>query len=197
MCWATPLRTCWGVSCSTGGWPRAFSASRMAWSFGSTGMCRLILSGLWEDNATKGVVGTSFVGYPAVMDRAKSLVLISQELEADRIETLADHVKLLGCSPGEIGLPAWTKGATVVDGNDNGAAVAQVGDLNPGAEGQGAVRGGHGIHVEWATAGGETPLEHGAVPTGEATLDPGEDRGAGSERGGGGDGGDAIVGGDV
>jgi hypothetical protein len=127
----------------------------------------------------------------------KCLVLVGQELEAHRIETFVDHVKLLGCPQGEIDLPAWTEGATVVDGDDDGAAVAQVGDLDPGAKGKGAVGGGHGVHVEWVAAGGETPLEHGAIPTGKATLDPGEDGGAGPGTGGSGEGGDDLVRGDV
>jgi hypothetical protein len=135
----------------------------------------------------------------AIEERGMRLVLEGEELQADWVETLADHVERLCSSEGEIDLPAWAEGAAVIDGDDDRAPVAQVGDLDAGAEGQGAMGGGHGVHVEGMAAGGEVPLEHGAVPTGEATLDTSEDGGTGSsaDEGRRGDGGDDFGGGDV
>src|ERR1700733_1842764 len=127
----------------------------------------------------------------------RRLVLVGQEFQAYRIEALADHVELLGGAEGEIDLAAGTEGAAVVDGDDDGAPVAQVGDLDAGAEGQGAMGGSQGVHVEWMAAGGEMSLEHGAVPTGESALDPGEDGEPGVGAGGSREGGDDLGGGDV
>src|SRR6202012_3862907 len=77
--------------------------------------------------------------------------------------------------------------AAVGDGDDDGALVAQVGDLDLTAEGQGVMGGGELVHVEGATAGGEMALEECAVPAGQSALDAGEsgkDGGAGGRNGG-------------
>src|SRR5687768_12243583 len=66
----------------------------------------------------------------------------------DRCRPGTDHFDLLGCGVGEVDRAAAGMRAAVVDADHDAAAVIEV--LHPGiaAEGQGAVGGGEGVHVE-------------------------------------------------
>jgi len=122
-------------------------------------------------------------------------VLVGQKLEADGIDSHADHVEFAGGAEGEVDDAVGKEDAAVGDGDDDRPPVAQVGDLDLAAEGQGAVGGGELVHVETPSAGGEVSLEDGAVPAGKAAFDSDE---AGEDGGpGGGDGVDDVGRGDV
>ena len=59
----------------------------------------------------------------------------------------------------------------IVDAHGDGASVARIGHLHQRAEGQGAVGGGHGVHVEPLAIGSAAAVEAAAVVRGDAAAD--------------------------
>jgi hypothetical protein len=113
------------------------------------------------------------------------LVLEGQEFKTNRVDTHLDHTEFSRRSKGEVD-DAVGKEAAVGDGDDDGALIAQISDLNLTAEGQSVMGGGEFVHVEGAAAGGGTALEERAVPAGQSALDTdeaSEDGGAGGRNG--------------
>ena len=70
------------------------------------------------------------------------------------------------------------EGPAVVDAHDHAGAGPRVGHAHAGAEGQGAVRGGHVVHVERLAAGRAAAVEALAVVAGAAAGDGGCGRGS-------------------
>ena len=90
--------------------------------------------------------------------------------DAHRSGTAIAEAELVGGGFAEIDDPAAVERAAIVDGHLDLAAGALVGDHELGAEGEGAMRRGHGVFVEDFSRGGLLPVEAGTVPGGAAAL---------------------------
>lgn len=66
----------------------------------------------------------------------------SDDFDFDPGNAFIDHVEFFGCAEGEVEDASFHEGTAVIYFDDDGFAVAQVGDANDGAEGQFAVCGG-------------------------------------------------------
>ena len=71
---------------------------------------------------------------------------------------------------GEIDDAALDKGAAVGDANFHSLAIVEVGNPEPGVEGESAVGGGQLLHVVDLAIGGTPAVVGVAVPTGHASL---------------------------
>lgn len=80
----------------------------------------------------------------------------------------AQDAEFGGGGAGQVDDAAGCKGATVIDANHDGAAAAQIGDADDGAERKRLVRGGQLGVVEGLAGGGLVTLEDVAVPGGDA-----------------------------
>jgi len=76
------------------------------------------------------------------VNKNKGLIDGSDDFYLDSGNAFIDHVEFFGCAEGEVEDASVNKGPAVIDFDNNGFAVAQVGDANDGAEGQFAVCGG-------------------------------------------------------
>ena len=114
------------------------------------------------------------LGCPGVEVRQEGLGEL-RVVGADALDAyfgFAEQTDLLGCGVGEIDDGAGLVGPTIVDANEGGFAVVQVGDAEPAAEGEGWVRAGEGVHVEALAGGGALALKGAAVPGGDTCLEP-------------------------
>lgn len=72
----------------------------------------------------------------------KGLIDGFDDFDFDSGNAFIDHVELFGCAEGEVEDASFNEGSAVIYFDDDGFAVAEVGDANDGAEGQFAVCGG-------------------------------------------------------
>ena len=75
-----------------------------------------------------------------------------------------DKAEFLGGGFGHIHYAVAVEGAAVVDADDDAFTVGEVGYARIAGDGQRAVGGGEGVHVEAFTTGGFFAVEAGAVP---------------------------------
>lgn len=87
-----------------------------------------------------------------------------------------DHADLLGRGAGQVDLPPTGEGAAIVDAHGDAAPVAGVGDLDPRAEGQRLMSGGHGVHVEPLPIGSQAAMEPAAIVGGDARAEGADHR---------------------
>ena len=76
------------------------------------------------------------------VNKNKRLIDGSEDFYLDSGNAFVDHVEFFGCAEGEVEDASFHEGTAVIYFDDDGFAVAQVGDANDGAEGQFAVCGG-------------------------------------------------------
>ena len=88
--------------------------------------------------------------------------------QANRSNALFQHTEPFRTGAGKVNDPVAHKGATVIDAHHNGPAVLQVGDSDPGSEGQELVRGSHGVLIVAFAVGGKFPVKSRAIPGGDA-----------------------------
>ena len=72
----------------------------------------------------------------------KGLIDGFDDFDFDSGNAFVDHVQLFGCAEGEVEDAPVNEGPAVIYFDDDGFAIAQVGDADDGAEGQFAVCGG-------------------------------------------------------
>lgn len=72
----------------------------------------------------------------------KGLIDGFDDFDFDSGNAFIDHVEFFGCAEGEVEDAPVNEGPAVIYFDDDGFAIAQVGDADDGAEGQFAVCGG-------------------------------------------------------
>ena len=87
----------------------------------------------------------------------------------------AEHAEALGGGVGKVDDGVGFVGTAVVHADKGGAHVGEIGDTQPAAQGQGAVRAGKGVHIEPLAGGGTLALKGAAIPGGAADLKPAVD----------------------
>lgn len=80
------------------------------------------------------------------------------------------NAELFGGCVGQVHFSFAGESAPVIDAHDDGTIILGIGDFGVGQERQCLVRGGHGVHVEFLTAGGSFAMKVGAVPRDHAAL---------------------------
>src|SRR4029078_5405103 len=104
----------------------------------------------------------------------------SEWCDLDPHHARAHHAEGLGGAVGEVDVAAVYVGTAVVDLDHHAAVVAEVAHQDAGAEREGAVGGGHGVHVARRPGGGLETVELGAVPGGLANDGTTGERDAGT-----------------
>jgi hypothetical protein len=89
---------------------------------------------------------------------------LAQYFRLDGSNSGRNHADSTCGATGEINRPPSDERPAIVDAHDHTAAVVEVGDADPGAEGEGAVGGCKGGGVEGFTASGRTAGKAWTVP---------------------------------
>src|SRR6516164_7905477 len=96
--------------------------------------------------------------------------LILDYIDADLLEAEVFEPQRFGGAVREIDNPAFYDGTTIVDADDDGLPVPQVGDLNVGPERKSRMSRSQVVHVESLSAGGFLAVELFSIPGGGADL---------------------------
>ncbi len=87
------------------------------------------------------------------VNKNKGLIDRFDDFNLDSGNAFSDHVEFFGRAEGEVEDASVNERSAVIYFDDDGFAIAQMGDANYCAEGQFAVCGGQAVHVVYFTAG--------------------------------------------
>jgi hypothetical protein len=94
----------------------------------------------------------------------------AEHAKSNPSDTCSDNAKTAGRSLGDVKEAARYQGASIIDPDDHGSMILEVGYDDPGAEGKGWMGGGKSIHIKRFSACRPKALKLLAIPTRKSGL---------------------------